>query len=226
MAGFTLGAGVSAPAWHTPEYGDSMFDDMLEIAMSSISYSVIGQTPDDVTLTFDNLEVGGAYQMQLLFAEACCPRGFDVSIDGVQVADEFSPMVHQGGFDPAVGVVLTHKFTASATSMSVVLAGETVTTPTITDHNAIIQAVTLEHLGDAPAEVTITGLERTAFGISITLESTPGATYQLEYRQSLSAGEWIVVGTAVTATGSTTLLEDGESSHHQSAAGFWRVRQE
>ncbi|MCA9172117.1 MAG: hypothetical protein KDB23_30835, partial [Planctomycetales bacterium] len=63
-------------AWHVPEYGDSVDDDALEFVMQSIRWN----TPPG--LEIDLPVEDGLYQLQLMFAENCCERGFDISVEG------------------------------------------------------------------------------------------------------------------------------------------------
>jgi hypothetical protein len=142
-------------------YSESADEQALTFVMSSIRWSDAGNaTTSDVTLQLANLQVGASYKLQLLFGEYRWPRGFDVSIQGKPVIDEFAPFQWQGGGRPALkygtadvpvnavprtnGVVVTHSFIAGSSELVVVLAGRPVTDPVMTDHNAIINAATLE----------------------------------------------------------------------------------
>lgn len=150
VEGFTLISGNKTGPWNTGIiYGDTPDDLVLADIMSSISWSDWNARVSDVSLNFSNLVVGASYKLQLLFAEQAWPRGFDVHIDGAHVADDFSPAFYQGGGFPISypddrGVVLTHTFVARANNVTVLLDGKGTTTPEFTDHNAIINAATLE----------------------------------------------------------------------------------
>jgi hypothetical protein len=137
-------------------YGDTPEDLVLADVMNSISWSDWNARIPNVRLNFSNLVVGATYKMQLLFAEQAWPRGFDVAINGARVADDFAPVFYQGGGFPLAypdnrGVVLTHTFVARANNVDAYLDGRGTTTPEFTDHNAIINAVTLE-LVSSPAD--------------------------------------------------------------------------
>ncbi|MCC6231281.1 MAG: hypothetical protein IT580_01475, partial [Verrucomicrobiales bacterium] len=142
----TFEAGNQVASWHLPDYGDSTHDDGLELAMQSIRWSNAGSAIPAVLLTFDNLEVGADYKAQFLIAEQCCAgRAFDVFHDGALLADEFNPSIFQGGAGrTGTGAVVTVSFFARQTSTTFSLDGRSITTPTYTDHNAILNAVTLE----------------------------------------------------------------------------------
>ncbi|HTG45103.1 MAG TPA: binary toxin-like calcium binding domain-containing protein, partial [Verrucomicrobiae bacterium] len=151
--GVTLVSGQKAGGWNADIfYGDSPGDALLGEFMSSISWSDAAAAVSTVQLTLTNLEVGAAYKLQLLFAEQQWPRGFDVSVDGVLVANDFSPAFYQSGsVFPLIlpspddkGVVLTHSFIARTTAVQVLLDGKGTTNSEFTDHNALINAATLE----------------------------------------------------------------------------------
>ncbi len=150
--GTTVISGNKTLIWNAGiNYGDTAEDLVLAEVMNSISYSDWNQGIPDVKVNFSNLVVGASYKVQLLFAEQAWPRGFDVAINGARVADDFAPVFYQSGGFPLSypddrGVVLTHTFVAGTNNATVVLDGRGTTTPEFTDHNAIINAVTLELL--------------------------------------------------------------------------------
>jgi hypothetical protein len=146
IEGVTISGGNIAGNWHpNPYFGDTEADLILAALMSSIRWS---NAADPVTPTlrlgFANLEAGAAYRLQLLFAEEGWPRGFDVTVDGRFIVDDFSPWHYQGGFPKTNGVVLTHNFIATTNRVDVILDGRTVKLPEFTDHNPILQGATLE----------------------------------------------------------------------------------
>ena len=153
--GVTVNSGFKTGAWNTGiVYGDTPEDLVLADVMSSISWSDWNRVTSDVMLNFSNLVVGASYKLQLLFAEQAWPRGFDVIIDGAHVIDDFSPVFYQGGGFPLSypddrGVVVTHSFVARANNVTVLLDGKGTTIPEFTDHNAIINAATLELVSGA-----------------------------------------------------------------------------
>ena len=75
------------------QFGNTPSDDALELVMESLRWS---SHSEPVEAHLDSLIVGQSYKLQLLFYEECCSRGFDVFVDGVQIADEFSPQAVQG----------------------------------------------------------------------------------------------------------------------------------
>ncbi len=126
--------------------------------MNSITWSDAGAAIPAVTVEMTSLTPGSVYKLQLLFAEQAWPRGFDVYIDDMLVMDDFSPAYYQGGGFPIAypddrGVVLTHDFVARASTLRIILDGRTTTTPEFTDHNAIINASTLELIGPRPTPI-------------------------------------------------------------------------
>jgi hypothetical protein len=98
-------------------------------------------------VSISGLTVGRSYKLQLLFAEACCAnRGFDIYVNDVLVGDEYAPAVLQGGPSgtPARGSALIYGFSAQSTTLAIRLDKSTVTTPTLSDPNPILNALTLE----------------------------------------------------------------------------------
>lgn len=146
VEGVTISGGNIAGGWHTnPSFGDTVNDDTLELMMSSIRWSnAADPVAPTLRLGFANLEAGAAYRLQLLFAEEGWTRGFDITVDGRFIVDDFSPWHYQGGFPKTNGVVLTHNFIATTNAVDVILDGRTVKLPEFSDHNPILQAATLE----------------------------------------------------------------------------------
>jgi|GEM_PF-2563722 len=130
--------------WHRPEYGSTANDDGLELVMESIRWNGLPGFEVDVPI-----ESGSEYKLQLLFAEGCCNRGFDVLIEEDSLVNDFNVQVAQGGINnPEQGVVVSHTFTALDDVLSLVLRGDD---PNTNDDNPIISALTLEVLSDQPA---------------------------------------------------------------------------
>ncbi|MHC1768865.1 MAG: binary toxin-like calcium binding domain-containing protein [Verrucomicrobiia bacterium] len=146
--GSTVLAQNTAAGWHgNVNLGDSPNDAVLNIFMPNIRWSDANNAAQpNVSVELANLSVGAVYKLQLIAAEACCQRAFDVFVEGQQIADDFSPLVYQGGMVTNAGAVLTHTFVARDTVLNLLADGRGVTLPGFTDHNAIIQAVTLERI--------------------------------------------------------------------------------
>ena len=212
-------ATAQAPNWFVPEFGSTPNDDALEQIVQNIRHQGGG-----ATITMDNLVAGNRYKLQLLFGEACCARGMDVLVDGKLIADEFAPFVIQGGVVTPLtkGAVIAYEFTASSNKVTIQTRGGTVTTPRYTDRNPIINAVTLESLGTAPAVPRITAVNRQG-GFGVTFESVSGRSYTLLYKASLTDANWSEVST-VTATGASTTITDANGAHQSGGTGFWRIR--
>jgi hypothetical protein len=221
--GITVTAQNNIPVggWGTSEYGDTPSDDVLELIMQSIRWS---GAPASVNVTLANLTPGKRYKLQLLFYENCCARAFDVKVEGVTIVDEFAPFVVQGGIgNLGQGALVAQEFTATHDTLTIELAGASVTTPAYTDHNATLSGVTLEDLGIAPPvgpRITGTSLQG---GVAITFESINAVTYFLEYKASLGDATWQPAG-SITATGASTTVRDDVAAHLTGATGFWRLR--
>ncbi|MBM3846926.1 MAG: hypothetical protein FJ405_11665, partial [Verrucomicrobia bacterium] len=166
--GVQVVAGNQIPNWHAPAYGDTDADNVIEYVMQSIRWSAAGSVIPSVTLTLD-VETGSTYQLQLMFAEQCCAgRAFDILLDGALVVNEYNPSIFQGGAGNRTrAAVVTHRFVARNSQVTVTLFGEGITTPEFNDHNAIFNAFTLE-LTDQNVDSDADGLpdpyERLAFG--------------------------------------------------------------
>jgi hypothetical protein len=213
-------ASSQAPGWFIPEFGSTPNDDALELIVQNIRHGDGG-----ALITLSNVVAGNRYKLQLLFGEACCARAMDVEVDGKLIADEFAPYELQGSTTVSnKGAVLSYEFTAATNQVVIeTLGGAAVTTPRHTDTNPIINALTLESLGVAgPTAPRITALSLEG-GVSVTIESVAGTTYNLEYKASLSDASWSPAGSA-TATGNTTVIQDTTPAHATASTGFWRVR--
>ena len=153
VPGVSLTATSTILNWINPNYGSTANDDNLELVMQSIRHG--GPQPAEITM--GGLEPGAIYQLQLLFAEGCCNRGFDVFLEGNLVADDFSPLAIQGGAagdSATTGVVLSHQFVAWDGTLHIVFDGAGTQFP---DKNPIIQGFTLE-LVPEPTTLALLGL--------------------------------------------------------------------
>jgi hypothetical protein len=136
------------PDWLAPEYGDSANDQGLETVMQSIRWF----TPPGLEVDLE-VEAGQAYQLQLLFAEQCCDRGFDISLEGEMVVDNFNVQLAQGGInDTSAGAVYSHTFTAGDDVLNIALGGVNQLAP---DNNPILNAVTLEVVPEPSSAVLL-----------------------------------------------------------------------
>jgi len=153
--GVTLNAQHRIPNWKTFTYGSSADDNALETLMKSIRYSTSydGILPLDVSIALADLVPGTDYELQLLFGEGTSNRGFDVFIEGMLVADDFSPYALTG-IDLTKGVVLTHQFTALDDTLEILLDGLGTPFP---DKNPIIQGLTLKIIPE-PASMSLLAL--------------------------------------------------------------------
>ena len=72
-----------------------------------------------------SLQPGQSYKLSLLFHEQCCSRGFDISANGEQIVDEYSPQRDQGGTSGGgrPGAFVNYDFTASSATLELTLQG-------------------------------------------------------------------------------------------------------
>lgn len=137
-------------SWHNANYGSSANDNALEFIMQSIRWSHSGATFD---VTLNNLTIGDSYSLQLLFAENCCNRGFDIFADGQIIWDNFSANGLQGSINnPSAGAFLRYDFTAAGSTLAITFGGVDATRP---DNNPILNAFTLENVTPIPEPSTI-----------------------------------------------------------------------
>lgn len=175
VPGATLAAGNTAAGWYKANYGQTENDVNLAAATGSIRWSAAtSATVPDVTLTLENLEVGAQYQIQMLFGEECCNRGFDVFLDGNLLVKDFNPGSVQGGIAiHKQAALITRTYFAQDTKLTLRLDGRTAD-PSFADHNAIFNAVTVEKVAaktDADNDGIPDGWEKLYFG-----NTTQGAT--------------------------------------------------
>jgi hypothetical protein len=149
-----------------------------------------------VILTLDNLEVGGEYKVQVIAGEQCCNRGYHIYFDDRAVVKDFNPGKLQGGI--AQGhqtAVLTQLYFAQSTQLIIRLDGRGADNSKSTDHNAILNAVTVERMS-GPVDTDGDGLpdewEKFYFGnLSQTANGDPdgdGLTNLVEYHLGSDPG--------------------------------------
>lgn len=125
--GLKVNAENHAPNWSSPNYGASPNDDVLETLMQSARWTDtrnpqnVLSRGETVSLELANLIPGQEYVLQLLFGNTGTGRGFDVVINDTLVLDNFSPAAY--GASDSVGVVVTHRFEATSSLLSIVLDG-------------------------------------------------------------------------------------------------------
>ena len=141
--------------WHGANFGSTTNDNNLEIVMQSIRYETTAQ---GLRATLANLTPGTEYQLQLLFAESCCDRGFDIFVEGQLAVDNFSVLQTQGGVNnPSKSAVVTHQFVATDTTLDIFLSGLDATFP---DRNPTLSGMTLEALGTTSNTTTFVDVDR------------------------------------------------------------------
>jgi len=140
-SGIHISAQNQIANWHGANYGNTANDNALENVMRSIRWS--GAGTDVVTVALDNLTIGNTYSLQLLFAESCCNRGFDISVEGSQIVDNFSAYSLQGSTNnTSLGAFARYEFTAQDATLNIALGGAASGYP---DNNPILNGLTLEN---------------------------------------------------------------------------------
>ena len=192
VPGATLVAGNTIANWYKVNYGDTENDQNLAAATSSIRWSASSSaTTPDVSLTLENLEVGAQYQIQMLFGEECCDRGFDVFQDGSLIVKDFNPgRVHGGIANHKQEALITRIHFARDTKLTIRLDGRTATTA-FGDRNAIFNAVTLEKVApktDTDNDGIPDGWEKLYFGNNTLAASDDSDKDGLTQAQEYAAG--------------------------------------
>lgn len=150
--GCTVNAENEILNWIGPNYGGTANDDNLETVMQSIRWTATNYRGEALSVDLEGLEIGQDYLLQLLFGENPSSRGFDVVINDVLVADNFSPTAE--GVSADVGVALFHRFVAQDDELHIVLDG--LPTP-FGDRNPILQGLTLQAIPE-PATMVLLAL--------------------------------------------------------------------
>jgi len=157
IPGVTLEAGNRILNWYNVNYGDTQADTDLKTATSSIRWSAAGAAIPAVTVTLENLQVGVRYKFQMMFGEQCCNRGFDILFDDALVVKDFNPgNVHGGIANGTQEAVVTHLFIPKSSTVVLRFDGNESSTD-YSDHNAILNAITVEKLG-IPADTDKDGM--------------------------------------------------------------------
>jgi hypothetical protein len=150
-SGVTVTAANEILTWGAPKnYGVSANDNALEYIMQSIRWSYSGT--DVLTVALDNLIIGNNYSLQLLFAESCCTRGFDIFAENLMIVDDFSPYVLQGSTNNNTnGAFVRYDFTAADTTLNIAMGGNA----PYSDRNPILNGLTLENTTSVPEPSTL-----------------------------------------------------------------------
>ncbi len=227
--GVSVSAQHQIPTWLGPNFdnGDGGTsggaEGPLEQVMRSIRWSA---NPNDVTvdLTLGNLAIGQAYKLQMMYAEACCNRAFDILAEGEMVYDEFNPGAIAGiNGAPTQGAVFTYTFIAGDDTLNLFL-GDGTSAP---DMSPILNALTLERVDSllvndidpkVPAPILTNTLSvassdgTSALGAPVTVNPDGGFTYDptnVAAFHALAEGETLVDTFQYTMTdGEATLLSE------------------
>ena len=152
VAGVQVGAENSIFNWVAgANFGASPDDVNLSSAMASIRWNETNGIQDSLSLDLD-VVTGEMYQLQLMFMEGCCDRGFDVAFEGVRSLDDFNPNSMGAHLANSRGAVITHTFTAGDPLFSVMLDGFATG---FGDKNPTLNAFTLEHLVPEPGSAAL-----------------------------------------------------------------------
>ena len=125
--------------WHAPAYAaENEDDENLAFAMRSIRWNV----PPGINVDLA-VEEGESYKLQMLFAESCCDRGFDIFMEDEEVVTDLVVQQVQGGINNAEqGVSYTREFVAGDEELNILLGGSVA----VPDNNPILNVVTLEKI--------------------------------------------------------------------------------
>jgi len=150
-SGVSISAQNNILNWHGTNYGSTDNDNALEYVMQSIRWS--GRGTDVVTVALDNLTVGDDYSLQLLFAESCCIRGFDVFVEDELLVDDFSAYSLQGSRNnTSLGAFIRFDFVATDSTLNIAMGGSA---PAYNDNNPILNGLTLENTTSVPEPTSL-----------------------------------------------------------------------
>ena len=126
------------PGWFQANFGDSENDLELANVAGSIRFG------GDLTVDLD-VEIGQDYKLQLLFTEACCDRGFDVTVEDELVVDNLHLPELQNGVENGgeFGAFYVGTFKAADDQLNIHLGGQN---PRAADNLPTLAAVTLERI--------------------------------------------------------------------------------
>jgi hypothetical protein len=133
---------LASPWGAAPNIGDSAEDNALEGVLHSMRWQGTNSNfpgTDGVHVRLGGLTDGVGYKLQLLFSERGANRGFDITVNGILVVDEFT--TNQGA---SKNFAVVHEFTATGTEMTAHLSG---IAATFGDRNPILNGFTLEEIG-------------------------------------------------------------------------------
>lgn len=144
-------------------------------ALGSVMQSIIWNFGSDggysgLSLTMNNLQIGQSYQAQLLFAEACCDRGFDVYQNDALIANDFSPFSLNGN-NTTGSAFIRSSFVADASSVTFDFGFN----GGLPDRNPILNAATLEHTSAAVDEPETLVMLLTGLGLITRMKSRKSA---------------------------------------------------
>ncbi len=197
-------------------------DQILSELMHSMRWAA---HPSELTFQFPGLDARSSHKLQLLFAEKCCDRGFDIVINGEVLVPQFSPK-QLGADTPEAGVVVSIILEPGVSVHSVALRGAPARFP---DPSPVIQVATLERLSASnpsvsePATVSLT---RSASQI-VTLRwpGEPGLSYEIEYSEGLVPNTWLALGDPIIGNGNAITWRDENVARISKPAGHYRLRQ-
>ncbi|MFT5189521.1 MAG: hypothetical protein ACI957_002551 [Verrucomicrobiales bacterium] len=223
IPGVTWEAQNHIPEWDAKsDFGADQMDENLALLLWSIRWSARDDEPTGVTYTLTGLDGSKNYRLQLLFAEKCCDRGFDITVNGDVILDDFSPDAAQAdaGGRTGAGAIVTYTFPGSGDSLVINFDGVDADFP---DGNAIFSGITLEDIGTdggapEPVRPIITNVVSgpDSFGLSFTGDT--GKTYDIEYSADLKA--WSVIMSGLSGD---INFEDADGARQGLAAGYYRA---
>lgn len=228
VPGVTISAGhfIAGGGWANPNLGTSPGDDSLEAIFRDIRWSDVTSVTPDVNVTLANLVPGRQYKLQLLFGEQCCPqRTFDVSVEGILLADDFNMGVVQGVAPMNIsGAAVVHTFTAGDDTLNILLAGSGVAPNDLLDRNAILSGFTLEELV-VEVPLDITAVSSGPGSLTLSMRGTPGVTYSVDWSPDLVTWEevWDSLTPDVNGNGAWTDTDPGRVGP-LARRGYYKLR--
>lgn len=219
VAGLDLQAEPAITAWETAnQFGES--PDAL--ALSQLLHGMrFAKHPNVLHFRLADMDAARAHQLQLLFVEKCCQRGFDIMLDGAVILPRFSP-AELGGQATDRGVVVVVRIPPGSSELTITLRGRPID---FADPSPVIQAVTLEELGEAMGDrLPLLRLQRFPNQLAVSWQSQEGWRYQLEYNETLEPERWIRVDAVQEGDGSQLTVRDANPVRLAKSSGFYRLQ--
>ena len=141
-------------SYNRPELGADASATNLEDVLESIRWEAFDGEGDNLSVDLQGLTNGQQYKLTLLFSDSnSTNRTFDISINEIQAADDFSVGSLTGG-DNTKGAWWTYEFTSGSNELNILLNGGSVPGFTNIDRNPVLSGLMLEAIPEPGSAMT------------------------------------------------------------------------